>query len=74
MKLHDKIRGLREDRDLTQTEIGRIMHMGQKKVSRMENGIQAITAEELKTYCILFNVSADWLLDLPDNLPYPKRK
>ena len=74
MELYEKVRGMREDRDLTQTEMGRFLHMGQKKVSRIENGTQPITADELREYCIFFNVSADWLLGLPDGLPYPKRK
>lgn len=74
MKLHEKIRGLREDRDLNQTEIGKILHMSQRKISYLERGEKAITEEEIVAYCLLFNVSADWLLGLPDGLPYPKRK
>lgn len=74
MEINEKLRGLREDRDLTQTEFGKFLHMGQKKVSRIENGVQPITTEELKEFCKFYNVSADWLLGLPDGLPYPKRK
>ena len=74
MELHERIRGLREDRDLNQTEIGKILHMSQRKISYIERGEKAITAEEIVAYCLLFNVSADWLLGLPDGLPYPKRK
>lgn len=74
METHEKIRGMREDRDINQTEIGKVLHMSQKKISRIENGVQELTASEIKQYCILFNVSSDWLLGLPDGLPYPKRK
>ena len=74
MELHEKLRGMREDRDLSQTQLGKFLHMGQKKVSRIENGEQALTTDELKSYCILFNVSSDWLLGLPEGLPYPKRR
>ena len=74
MKIHEKLRGLREDHDLSQSDYGKFFNMGQKKISRIENGTQAITTDELKAFCQFWNVSADWLLGLPDGLPYPKRK
>ena len=74
MKTYEKIRGMREDRDLTQSQFGKIMHMSQRKISYMEKGERSITTEELEQICLFFNVSADWLLGLPEGLPYPKRK
>lgn len=74
MTIGEKLRGLREDRDLNQSDIGKILHMGQKKISRIENNVQTLTAEEIKAYCILFNISSDWLIGLPEGLPYPKRR
>lgn len=74
MELNEKLRGMREDRDINQTDFGKIFNMGQKKISRIENGVQPITTDELKAFCLFYNVSADWLLGLPDGLPYPKRK
>lgn len=74
MELHERIRGLREDRDLNQTQIGKALHMSQRKISYIERGEKAITAEEIISFCLLYNVSADWLLGLPEGLPYPKRK
>lgn len=74
METYEILRGLREDRDLTQTQIGKILHMSQRKISYIESGQRAITTEELKGFCIIYYVSADYLLGLPEGLPYPKRR
>lgn len=74
MEFHEKIRGMREDRDLTQTQVGQIMGMHQMKISRMETGAAEPSLSDLRAIALYYNVSADWLLGLPDNLPYPKRK
>ena len=74
MKFADKIKGMREDKDMSQTELGTILHMTQMKISRMETGRAEPSLNDIRQLCLYYNVSADWLLDLPDNLPYPKRK
>lgn len=38
MEIHERLRGMREDRDLNQTQIGDALHMSQRKVSYIENG------------------------------------
>ncbi len=73
MEIHERLRGMREDRDLNQTQLGKFMHMSQRRVSRLETQDTTITAEDIKQYCLFFNVSADYILGLPD-LPYPKRR
>lgn len=74
MEYYGKLRELREDNDLNQEEIARILHTNQKKISRIETGIQKITIDELKTLCEYYQISADYILGLPAGLPYPQRK
>ena len=53
---------------LNQTELGKILNMSQKKISRLETGRAQITPDEIEIYCKFFNVSADYLLGFTDEL------
>ncbi len=64
----ERIRALREDRDLNQTDIAEILGTNQRKISRLETGDCEPNIEDIKNYCIYFNISADFLLGLSDNL------
>ena len=69
----EKIRLLREQRELNQTELGAAVNMTQRKVSYIENGKYEPSLEDIKALCRFFNVSADYLLGFGKPLPYPKR-
>ena len=62
----ERIRALREDRDLNQTDIAEILGTNQRKISRLETGDCEPNIEDIKNYCIYFNISADFLLGLSD--------
>lgn len=68
-----KIKELREDKDLTQNEIAKILNCKQNTYAQYENGKRQIPIEAIKRLCLYYNISADYILGLPDNLPYPKR-
>ena len=70
----EKLRLLREARELNQTELGRAVNMTQRKISYMENGRYEPSLDDIKSLCRFFHVSADYLLGFPNALPYPKRK
>ena len=44
---YERIRNLREDQDLTQAYIGKVLNVTQKSYSRYENGDRAIPIELL---------------------------
>ena len=69
----EKIRLLREERELNQTELGREVQMTQRKISYIECGKYEPSMEDIRLLCKYFHVSADYLLGFPKNLPYPKR-
>ena len=69
----DKLTGLREDHDLDQADIAKILNVQQSAVSKYEKRRAKYKIEDIITLCKFYNVSADYLLGLPDNLPYPKR-
>lgn len=70
----DKLTGLREDRDINQKEIATLLNTNQSTISKYELRKRKYQIDDIMKLCIFYNVSADWLLGLPEGLPYPKRK
>lgn len=70
----DKLTGLREDRDLNQGVIATLLNTNQSTISKYELKKRKYQIEDIIKLCLFYNVSADWLLGLPEGLPYPKRK
>lgn len=68
-----KLKELREDRDLKQSEIAEVLNITQANYSYIENGVAYLKADEVVKLCKFYNVSADYILGLPDDLDYPKR-
>lgn len=60
----DVIRELREDNDLTQSEIAKILGTTQQVYSRYENGENELPIRHLISLCKFYNVSADYILCL----------
>ncbi len=54
---------LREQRNLTQEEVGKYLGVGRDAIVRIEKGIRKITIEELNGYSKLFNVDMDTILN-----------
>lgn len=70
----DRLTELRIDRDVSQTEIGKILGCKQAAVSKYECRRVPYRVEDVITLCKFYNVSADYLFGLPEDMPYPKRK
>lgn len=60
----DRLRELREDRDLTQSDIADVLKTTQQVYSRYENGINQIPLHHLVTLCEFYGVSADYVLGI----------
>lgn len=69
MKWNERIRGLREDNDLTQEEMGKIVKATQKQISNWEIGRNEPPYDILIKYTNYFNVSADYILGLTNKKP-----
>lgn len=70
MELYEKIRNIREDKDIKQKDIAKYLHMQPTTYNAYENGKRTISADLLKNICIFLNVSADDLLGLKISKPY----
>lgn len=70
METYEILRGLREDRDLTQQEIADFLKIGRTMYRRYETGETEIPIRHLKSLCIFYGISSDYVLGLPQKLPY----
>ena len=57
-----RIRDLREDMDLTQSQVAKVLHTTQGYYSKYELGKREIPLHHIITLCKLYNVSADYIL------------
>ena len=63
----EKLRGLREDNDLTQTQIAEVLGTSQTMYARYERGANEMPLRHLVTLCKYYTVSADYLLNTTPN-------
>ena len=66
MDYKKRIRNVREDRDLTQAEIGRLLNKSQQGYNHIEAGRAELKIEDLVTLCRFYDLSADYLIGLTD--------
>ena len=67
MDYRKRMRDIREDRDLSQEEVGRVIQKSQQGYSHIENGRAELKIEDLKALCRFYKVSADYLIGLTDD-------
>ncbi len=70
MELYEKIRNIREDKDIKQKDMAAFLYMQPNTYNAYEKGKRTITADLLKNICIYLNISADELLDINIKNPY----
>lgn len=63
-ELHERIRGLREDHDLSQEALARILGTSQTMYSRYERGVTELPVRHLVALCAFYHISADALLGI----------
>lgn len=66
MTLGEKIRNAREDTDLSQTDMARLIPMNQSNYSKIERNLQEPNIEQLKRICQILNLDPRYLLELDE--------
>lgn len=59
-----RLRDIREDRDLTQAELGKILSKSQQGYNHIEAGRAELKIDDLVKLCKFYNLSADYLIGL----------
>ncbi|MBR3908962.1 MAG: helix-turn-helix transcriptional regulator [Clostridia bacterium] len=71
--LNKRLRDLREDNDLKQTDIADILNMKYQQYQNYENGKRLLPISHLVTLSKFYKVSTDYLLGLTNNPTPPKK-
>ena len=74
MEIHERLKALREDRDLTQEEVAKALKTTRAQIWKYENKRQDMTAQRLKEFCDYYGVSSDYILGLPEGLNWPRKE
>ena len=72
MQITQKIKELRIDKDMNQTQIAKILNTSQSYYSEYELGKRQLPIQHLYTLCTYYGVSADYILGLPRGLAWPR--
>ncbi|MBP8593855.1 MAG: helix-turn-helix transcriptional regulator [Ruminococcus sp.] len=68
-----RLRDLREDMDMNQTQVAELLHTSQTVYSRYERGFQTIPVEHLLILADFYNVSVDYILGRTNNKELNKK-
>ena len=60
----ERIRNIREDLDLTQSELGKLLNKSQQGYNHIEVGRAELKIEDLVKLCKFYNLSADYIIGL----------
>ncbi len=72
MNIH-RLKDLREDKDLTQNDIAKILNTTQQQYSKYEIGIRLIPIDKLNKLADFYKTSTDYILGRTNNRkPYEK--
>lgn len=62
MNYRERMRGLREDHDLTQAQVAKMLNKSQQGYNHIETGRAELKIEDLIKLCDFYNVTADYLI------------
>ncbi len=64
LSVGERIKNLREDKNLTQSALGEALNMTQRKISYIERNQYEPSIQDIVELCRFFQVSSDYLLGL----------
>lgn len=64
MDYRERLRAIREDRDLTQAEIGKLLEKSQQGYNHIEAGRSELKIDDLVKLCRYYDLSADYIIGL----------
>jgi len=74
MEIYERLRNLREDSDMKQETVAKYLGITRPQYSLYETGKREFKLEHIRRLCMLYNISADAVLNLPENMPYTHSK
>lgn len=68
MDYRKQLRDLREDHDLTQLQVAKLINKSQQGYNHIELGRADLSIEDLAVLCKFYGVSADYIIGLSDDI------
>ena len=62
----ERLRDLREDSDLTQAELGKLLNKSQQGYNHIEAGRAELKIDDLIKICKFYNLSSDYIIGITD--------
>lgn len=72
MLYYEKMKEIRIDADETQAQAAEALHTSQVQYYKYEAGLQKMPTDRLLLFCQHYNVSSDYVLDLPKTMKWPR--
>ncbi len=72
-RYNEIIKELREEKGVSTLYIAELLKTSQSSYEKYEAGLKELSVRELVALCKFYNVSSNYILDLPQNLEYPKK-
>lgn len=70
-----RLKDLREDHDLTQKEVAKLLHITQQQYSRYETQTREIPVHLVYKLALFYNTSTDYILGLTNRIEkYPSKR
>ena len=66
MNCYQRLKDVREDKDLTQTDVAKLLKTTRQQVGKWENGVQMMGIDKYIILAQYYNVSLDYLAGLVD--------
>ena len=66
MTYRERMRALREDNDLTQREVAKVINKSQQGYSHIEDGRAELKIEDMIKLCRFYGVSSDYFIGISD--------
>lgn len=63
----ERLRNTREDHDLTQAELGKLLNKSQQGYNHIEAGRAELKIDDLIKLCKFYNLSADYMIGLTNH-------
>lgn len=67
MDYRTRMKNIREDRDLTQSEVGKVINKSQQGYNHIETGRAELKIEDLIKLCLFYNVTSDYFIGMSDD-------
>ena len=67
MNYRERIKNVREDHDLTQAQVGKLLDKSQQGYNHIEMGRAELKIDDLIRLCKFYDLSADYLIGLTNN-------